>query len=89
MDKRSTDQTGGARPLAELPSLPGPGQLAGRVWQTPRVESLGSTEEVKIRLLRKPEGLVVHVTAPDPALAERVVSDLFGPDQPFLIEMCG
>ncbi len=78
------------RDIEALPALPGPNELAGgRLWQTPRLPSLADTSEVKIRLMRRAEGLVVHVTAPNPELAERVVRDLFGPEQPYLIEMCG
>lgn len=66
------------------PKLAGPADG----WVTPRLPTT-VPGEIKVRLIRNAEGLAVHVTAPSVALADRIIREWFGPDQPYMIELCG
>ncbi|MGE0435017.1 MAG: hypothetical protein AB7K09_06360 [Planctomycetota bacterium] len=55
---------------------------------TPRFPTPGP-DEICIRLIRKPEGMIVHITAPNPEIADAVVRKCFGDNQPYTIELCG
>lgn len=69
--------------------LAGPRDGAGGVHVTPRLPTPGGPDEIKIRLLRRATGLVVHVTAPSPEMADAIVKQFFGDNQPYIIELCG
>ena len=97
MDKDVDNQPDAADPLAHLPAAAG-GELLrlsgpdNGIISTPRFVNAGSgPDEIRIRLIRKPDGsgVVVHITAPDPEIADAVVRRCFGDDQPYTIELCG
>lgn len=56
---------------------PRPGEVTVRVERT---RALGTSATGPVRVI---------VTAPLPEIAERVVRDMFGPNQPMQIDLCG
>ena len=64
------------------------GELLLDVYWVPRLGSSGANE-VKVRVIKQKDQVLIHITAPDPVKLEKAVKEILGSEENTIIEWCG
>lgn len=59
-----------------------------QVYETPKV-GVTSDNEVKIRIIKRNNDILIHITAPDAVTLEKALQEIFPDEKDFIIEFCG
>ena len=63
-------------------------EKAVQVYFAPRV-GFSAENEIKIRIIKRNNDVLIHVTAPDAAAVKKTVQQLFPDEKDLFIEFCG